>query len=360
MVRAMGMAARTRINNNQRRVLQLQAQQNAYREVITRLQNFQRSFFDSVNMSSNLRSMTLFNQTRPTVSVGGVEGNPTGVTVTSGPGATAANYEVTLVSNASQARMVGNQVSPTSGGIVDLSSMTANNSYAVTVRVGTTTRNLAVNVGADGDARAALNNALMAFGTNNSGQGLVNVDAAGRLSSASGQAISISGFANLAPSQSFPFNAATVAAGTNSFNIQTANGGFQTITFDTIDAAAINALIADCNNDHTSDFTAFVNARLYENFEMWESGKVWTTDSNGVFNDSEIEAMFQSFFAAQSSDVSENLARHAFFADPFSAFRHHANAPGVNGGQTYAQLRADIIADPTAAATHFNNHSISE
>jgi flagellar hook-associated protein 2 len=371
MVKAMGMNARQRINNNQRRVLQLQAQQNAYREVITRLQTFQRSFFDNINMSNNLRSTTVFNQTRPTVTVGGVAGTPVGVTVTSGSGATATTYDVKLVENASQARLVGNAVTPSSQGEVNLSGMVANTSYGVTVRVGSETRNLVVNIGADAsDAgrREALNTALRAFGTNNAGQGLVSVDANNRLSSQNAQAVSISGFAQMDESHTFTFDAANAASGANSFNIQV-GGARQTVTFNTISVADFQKMITECDGSDSSDLTAYLNTILARQYEEWVASVPNRPSgmTNGVFDCPERETMFQAFLNANptpagSTDEAHELGlRHIYATQEFGVYRAFANVlPGTPARQNLTELRGSFTtAGATAAATAHNREALA-
>jgi flagellar capping protein FliD len=341
MVRAMGMSARQRINNNQRRVLQLQAQQNAYREVITRLQNFQRSFFDNLNMSNNLRSQAVFSQMRPTVFTNNIEGAPSGVSVTSSPGAAAATYNVELITNASQSRLIGGQVQPQAGAdlTTTLAALGDGDVYNVSVRVGDTTRLLTVTGGADIAAtRESFNEALLVFGRNNQNTGMVSIGADNRITTGNSQAISMSKFVQQDNEFTFNFDPANVNTGVSTITI---NIGSQTqsINIETIDTNHFarlfrtNGTIVSGNiQDHIDyindnrpagsplftraefdtlldEYNTFVNAQYRANFDVWRADAGGRDTTTGVFENAEREAIFR-----ESARVSLQASRPAWDA----------------------------------------------
>jgi flagellar hook-associated protein 2 len=337
MVRAMGMASQMRINNNQRRVLLLQAQQNAYREVISRLQTFQRSYFDFLNPATNLRSANTFNQTRANVFTGNVEATPPGVTVSSAPGAAAATYNVRLVSNAAQARLTGEQLVAENNAPIDLAALdSAGGVHAMRVTAGGVTHNLVIDIAQHGNAQTAINEALRIFGTTNAGNGIITVDNNGNVSATDTRAISISSITQKSNTGMINFDPSlpTVATGKNSFNVQI-GGQSTTVEFTTIaqnhfadlfnpttgnlmsgditaHIDAINAarptgapMFTRAEFDTLlNEFNTFVEVQYQNNFNEWHASIDLGQNAAGVFNNADREAIFQSSRTAalRSSD----------------------------------------------------------
>jgi flagellar capping protein FliD len=260
IVRAMGMATQMRINNNKRRVLQLQAQQNAYRDVISKFQGFRDKYFNVLNQSTFLRSATVFNQTGAKIFVGDSQKTPTGVSVTTAANATVGSYEVELLSKASQARVTGTALSTTTA--VDLDAITEGGAHTLTVTVGTTTRNVVFNV-ADGATDAqkvtAINNALSdTFGTG-SGGGLVSIDINGKISSADRSSVFISDITKMSDKVAYDLDG--LEEGRHSFILQVGNQRQQIVfdlpeqddmpdaAYELIKAARINAALTLANNN---------------------------------------------------------------------------------------------------------------
>ena len=222
IVKAMSGATQLRINNNKRRVLMLQAQQNAYRDVISKLQNFQNTYFNVVNRDNFLKSSALFTRTSSSVftTTSGVDvkGAPSGVTVTSATGAAAGTYNVTLVKQASQATLTGTDFAANSG--LDMSAFTGaqtGDNYAFMIRVGDVSKNVVVKFESGDTAQAAVNRALKdAFGVNNNNQGLVSVNAQGKITVSDGRSVAYTNIVKMSNEQKLAFDALNLERGNNS------------------------------------------------------------------------------------------------------------------------------------------------
>jgi flagellar capping protein FliD len=258
IVRAMSGATRLRINNNRRRVLMLQAQQNAYRDVITRLQNFQSTYFNVLNTNNFLRGSSIFNRAGTTVftRANGAEtaGAPAGVTVTSSVGAASGSYVVRLLESAKQATLNGGNFA--SNPAIDMSTFTgapAGSHFALSVSLGSgdsaVNRSLVIDIRAGEAAQDAINRVLRdTFGTSNTpGQGLVSVDASGRISSTDSRPISLTNVIEMSDSQILTFSALGLNSGNNSFNIQIGDE-MREVAFRTVNSDYFNIFFDSSNN----------------------------------------------------------------------------------------------------------------
>jgi len=365
MVRAMGMAARSRINNNQRRVLQLQAQQNAYRDVISRLQAFQRSYFDFLNPATNLRSLATFNQRSATIfDSTGAQATPPGVSVSVGVSAAPGTHNVTLVRNATQAQKTGNRIEPQGGLEIDFSTLTSgtpDSIYGLRVRVGTTERTIVVDMRDGGDAREIINNELQRlFGTNNAGNGIVSINSSGQISSTDGRAVAISDFGAMTSSLELDFDTANISTGTNTFNIQV-NGQMQTITFQSISEDQFAMLFNSSGNRNNMDErAAAVQARADELLEP--SRATWlanfsaaTAEEQATMRTTLVNQAFQAFRAATPNTPNTAAARDAWLAglsdDSNSELFRIANA------SRYINMASE---EYLAALNAFNSYTTSQ
>jgi flagellar capping protein FliD len=239
-----------RINNNQRRVLQLQAQQSAYREVIGKLRNFQNTFFDQLNRANFLRAPSLFNQVGTTVSTGGEPRTPGGVTVSATPGATPATYDVRLLSKATAASLTGTAVS--GGARVDLDAINAPGTYAFSVNAGGVLRSFSINItdeqlAAPNGKVNAINDVLRdAFGSSSDG-GMVRINSDGVISAVDRRSLAISGVFRMSNTQNLDFDPLNMPGGSNSIVVQI-GGSARTINFNTIAADHFDVLFDSSNN----------------------------------------------------------------------------------------------------------------
>lgn len=265
IVRAMTANTMLRINNNQRRVLRLQSQQESYREVIGKLQNFQNTYF---RFGANfLRNPSTFNQVKATTTVNGEVRTPAGVTISAGANATRGSYEVTLLNNATRTTMTGSAFQ-NENAAVDLNALGVGH-HAMNVRIGDVSRNISfevTNAGNNASKVDAINEALRgAFGmTNTPGVGIVTMNASGAISSVNSGAITVSNVIGMQDNHAFAVDFADMTAGNNSFNVQVGNV-FRTINFASVEAGHFDILYNDTgtrlstlSNEDRADYLAGV------------------------------------------------------------------------------------------------------
>jgi len=192
MVKAMSASTMLKLNNNRRKVKKLEAQQTAYRDIISKLQGFKNKYFDVLNRSTFLKSTALFNQNKATTTVGGEVKTPNGVTVSAGSNAIPGTYNVTLLNNATQAKRTASTFAPDNGGFtiksdaeegVAAGTLLSEQTYGFTIKVGSTTKNIVFTAQNTKDGNISeINDKLRdAFGDDNTpgGKGLVYIDTDG-------------------------------------------------------------------------------------------------------------------------------------------------------------------------------------
>ena len=216
IVNAMTAGTKLRINNNKRRVLMLQAQQNAFRDVISKIQDLQNNFLNSTRQATNLRSATVFRQTKASVFTNGVAGAPSGVTVTTGVNATPATYNVTVLSNATKSVLNG-AAYETGKPAIDFDEIKDYDKFMFSISVGGTTRSIYVERDTD-TLETAINKAL-----DGAFNGLVTIDDKGVITDRSRRTIAVSSVVEVDNTASFDFDSASLKTGTNSFVLQVGN-----------------------------------------------------------------------------------------------------------------------------------------
>ncbi|MDE7281779.1 MAG: flagellar capping protein, partial [Ruminiclostridium sp.] len=122
IVNALTATTKNKINTNERKVLKLQAQQEAYRSVITAFTTFQNKYFNMLNLNTCLKSGSLFNSYKGTLSNANGT-NVNGVTVSSAANANEAVYNVDVHKVATQSTL---KSASASGKSADLSQCTDN------------------------------------------------------------------------------------------------------------------------------------------------------------------------------------------------------------------------------------------
>lgn len=165
IVNALTATTKNKINTNQRKVLKLQAQQDAYRSIIASMTKFQNKYFSMSNLGTCLKSGSLFNSYKSTLS-NAMGTNVKGVTVSSSTNATPAVYNVKVGTVATQSTL---KSATTEGKSVDLSQCNdSDQDYMMTVSVGGTSKNITVKGGTEDEVRDNINEALKtAFGVTN-------------------------------------------------------------------------------------------------------------------------------------------------------------------------------------------------
>jgi len=266
IVNAMSASTKLRITTNQRKVLKLQAQQEAYRSIIDKFNNFKDKYFDILNGDTFLRSRTTFNRHSASISVNGDKKTPAGVKVTTNANATAGNYNVKVEGVATQASMTSKPTDTLSAKFDTSAYNDSSKTYAMTITVGGVSKVIAFKGDADEEEVAKNINAQLvkAYGkTNNTdkvgdpgfGKGIVFFDEdEGKFVSTEKKAISTSLVSNLDEEVSLG-NIASWDTGKNSITF-IIDGETRTVNFDTL----ANDYFADIK-----DFTHVVNGALVLN-----------------------------------------------------------------------------------------------
>ncbi|MDR1754438.1 MAG: flagellar filament capping protein FliD [Eubacterium sp.] len=232
IVSAMTSATKFKITKQQRKVLMLEAQQEAYRDIIKDVTAFKEKYFDILKTDNCLKSRSLFSKyTTNTVQSNGAAGAPAGVTVTAGSEAIAGNYDFTVHKVATQTSVKGSSLDANQ--VLDFSGYIVGETYAMNVTVGSKNKVISFTVGADDDAtRASLNDALLTFGTKNDGSGIVSIGSNNKINSSDRSTITTTAPVDLLAEQSFNTDFNT---GSNSITLFI-NGESKTFSFTTVES----------------------------------------------------------------------------------------------------------------------------
>lgn len=170
IVNALTATTKNKINTNQRKVLKLQAQQEAYRSLITSFNNFKNKYFDILNGSTSLKSTGLFNSFKSTLT-NSAGTNVNGVKVSSNVNANPGLYNVTVHKVATQATL---KSAAASGKATDLSKYTdTSKKYSMNVSVNGKVKQVVFSGGSEDDIRAEINSQLDVFGKKSDGSNIV-------------------------------------------------------------------------------------------------------------------------------------------------------------------------------------------
>ncbi|MDE6579843.1 MAG: hypothetical protein K2K41_04840, partial [Ruminiclostridium sp.] len=232
IVNALTATTKNKINTNERKVLKLQAQQEAYRSVITAFTTFQNKYFNMLNLNTCLKSGSLFNSYKGTLSNANGT-NVNGVTVSSAANANEAVYNVDVHKVATQSTL---KSASASGKSADLSQCTDNTQdYTMTVSVGSKTKNITFKGAADSDdLRANVNAALKdAFGVKNDGSGIVSMSSDGRISSTDQSAVTTTTPTLYQDTKTLGIKIEDLKTGNNTFKVTVGNET-KTVSFSTV------------------------------------------------------------------------------------------------------------------------------
>ena len=249
IVNALTMATKNKINKNQRNVLKLQAQQDAYRVVIDKLNAFKSKYLDILNVGSCLKSKTLFNSFKSTLT--GKDGTSyvPGVTVSSSANARAGKYDVKVNEVATQSAY---KSSNNTGKAIELDDLVEGEQYTMKVTVGENSgKYITFTAGEDAaHTRDNINEALKeVFGSTNSGTGRVYLNSELKFESTDKSAVVFTKPAWYTTDRTFDFteDGNAIKTGKNSFTI-TVNGETKTVTFSTVSEDYFDALFDAAGN----------------------------------------------------------------------------------------------------------------
>ena len=238
IINALTANTKLKATKQERNVLKYEATQEAYRDIISKMQNIKNKYFDILNKDSYLAGSSMWNKYASKVyDAQNLETLASGISVSTTINSNPGDYKVTVNKTAKQAKLTGKSISGNAK--VDLSSLESGKEYGMTVTVGDTEKTIKFTAGADAETtRGKINDALEeAFGESNASvgeagnEGMVYVDGSGQLTSRSGKGITMSGVGQLKNTNTLDLS--NVKNGTNTISFQvgdkTISTSFQTI-----------------------------------------------------------------------------------------------------------------------------------
>lgn len=265
IVNALTATTKNKINTNQRKVLKLQAQQDAYRSLIAAFTNFQNKYFSMSNVSSCLKSGSLFNSYKGTLS-NATGTNVNGVTVSSTANANEATYNVDVHKVATQSTL---KSASASGKAADLSQCSdPTQEYTMTVTVGSKTKNITFNGGTGDTIRNNVNDALKsAFGTKNDGSGIVSIGSDGKISSSDQSAVTTTTPTLYKETRTLGIKIDDLKTGNNTFTV-TVGDTTKTVTLSTVEKDYFKEIFDDEGN--IKDDADFQKVNLFKEVALNE------------------------------------------------------------------------------------------
>lgn len=243
IVNALTATTKNKINKNERKVLKLQAQQEAYRSLIASLTKFQNKYCSMSNVKTCLKSGSLFDSYKSTLT-NSAGTNVNGVTVSSVSGATPTTYKVKVDKVATQSVL---KSATAEGKPVDISACTdENQDYMMTVTVGSTTKNITVKGGDENTVRQNINDALKtAFGVTNDNQNRVSIGSDNKFVSSDKSGVTVSSPTVYSSNREVTgIDVNNMQTGTNSFTI-TVGDTTKTVSFSSISSDYFDEIFDD-------------------------------------------------------------------------------------------------------------------
>jgi len=279
IVNALTATTKNKINTNQRKVLKLQAQQEAYRSLITSFNNLKDKYFDILNGSTSLKSTGLFNSFKSTLT-NSAGTNVNGVKVSSNVNANPGIYDVEVHNVATQATL---KSAAATGKPADLSKCTdSSKTYAMNLSVNGKNHKVTFTGGSEDDIRTQINSQLGVFGKKSDGSNIVTFGADNKFVSTDRAAV-VSTQATLYEETRTFGNINSLNTGNNTFSVTvgntTKNVSFSTISadyFDDIFEADGKTIKADADEEKVKLYKEIASNQrdkdIYEEFKTWNEG----------------------------------------------------------------------------------------
>ena len=202
IINALTANTKLKATKQERNVLKYEATQEAYRDVISKMQNVKNKYFDILNKDSYIAGNSMWNKYASKVyNSTGAEAVMSGITVQTTINSNPGEYKVNVNKTAKQAQLKGNSLGGNAK--IDASKLEEGKEYGITVTVGDVEKNITFKGGADAAASIKnINDALEeAFGESNDSvgdsgnEGMVYVKAEGGIpQSSSSNSGSVSGW----------------------------------------------------------------------------------------------------------------------------------------------------------------------
>ncbi len=284
IINALTANSKLKITKQNRQLLKYKATQEAYQDIISKMQSLKSKYFDLVNPKSNLAGSSMWSQYATTTKVNGAEQAIAGFSATTTTDSVAGNYDIKVKTTAKQTTMKGANLS--SAAKLDFDSFTEGETYGVTLSVGGESKNITFTAGATKeDTIRELNEQLREiYGDSNASQadptqaGLVYVDANGQFISREGKGISLSGAGQMAGSTSLDLS--QLASGNNSIAVQIGDEVIN-ISFQTLGSDYFTPEKDENGNDlplseekqalYDQIKADYIESKKYESYENWKS-----------------------------------------------------------------------------------------
>ena len=286
IINALTANSKLKITKQERQLLKYKATQEAYRDVISKLQNVQSKYFDILNKKTNLKGSTMWSQFSSKTIVDGVEKNIAGLNVSTSINSVAGSYKVKVNNTATQSKLRGTSLS--AGATLDMDQFADGGDYGMTVTVGDETKNISFKGGAsEADTLSNINEALSeAFGESNASaagaaQGLVYVDNSGKFVSRAGKGITVSGVGTMESTASLDLS--NIKSGNNSISVRVGDEVIN-LSFQTIEEGYFEEIFDD-NGEVKTDLTEaqkakadlyeqvkadYIEKQKYDEYQAWE------------------------------------------------------------------------------------------
>lgn len=302
IINALTANSKLKITKQNRQLLKYKATQEAYQDIISKMQALKSKYFDLVNPKSNLSGSSMWSQYATTTKVNGAEQAISGFTATTTVDSVAGEYDIKVKTTAKQATMKGANLS--SAAKFDFDSFTEGETYGITLSVGGESKNITFTAGATAEETiTALNEQLREiYGDSNASQadptqtGLVYVDANGQFISREGKGISLSGAGQMAGSSTLDLS--QLASGNNSIAVQVGEEVIN-ISFQTLGSDYFTPEKDENGNDlplskekqelYDQIKSDYIESKKYASFEDWKASAS-DEDKEAVFQDAFKEA----------------------------------------------------------------------
>lgn len=311
IIKALTANSKLKITKQERNILKYKAQQDAYRDVISKLTDLKKSYFDILKKDSYLAGGTMWNKYSAKTLVDGTEKNIQGVAISTTINSAPGNYKVKVNKTATQSKITGSSLSD--GAKIDAGALTSGESYGMTVTVGETTKNITFTAGNSAkETIKNINDKLSeAYGESNSSatggsKGLVYVDDGGKFVSRAGKGISISGIGTMTGSNSLDLSG--IKTGSNTLTFQ-AGEEVVNVSFQTLSSDYFNEIFDDEGNikdDADEEKVAlynqvkddYVESKKYEEYTAW---------ADTATEDEKQELLDKTFVKAQEAHYNKYL-----------------------------------------------------
>ena len=271
IINALTANTKLKATKQERNVLKYEATQEAYRDIIGKMQNIKNKYFDILNKDSYISGAAMWNKYASKVyDAGNNETLASGITAQTTVNSNPGDYKINVTKTAKQAKITGKSISGNAK--IELSSLESGKEYGLTVTVGDTEKTIRFTGGAD--AAATINNINdkleEEFGESNDSvgsagnRGMVYVDDSGEIKSRAGKGITMSGVGSMKDTNTIDLSSADLKTGTNTVSFQvgdkTVSTSFQTIESSHFDRAIGSGMINTSTGEvdhsrHISDYS---------------------------------------------------------------------------------------------------------